>query len=573
MSGDAISRRTLLESVLATPFLSSPVRGGLGKSVWATPTPQPATSSPVGDLVLLDANVITSDPSQPRAQAIAIKDGRFTAVGSSQEIRALATRGVQTISLRGKTILPGLIDAHTHVASSGRETYLALNLGLPTLAAIKQAIKEAAGRTPNGQWITANQYDDRKTDLNRFITRFDIDDVSPNHPVVITERSGHIAIANSMALRMAGLSRDTQDPDGGKYDRDPASKELTGVMRELAMEPVRRLVPPPTREDAKRTAVRMCQAMARSGLTTVHDAAADAIDLQAYQDALASGDLPIRVYALVVYDLLHHFAALNLRTGFGDEMLKIGPVKMVADGACAGRTMRMSKPYIGRPDDYGILTMTQEQLDTQVMTANRAGFQIGIHANGDVAIDMVLNAYEKALKAQPTPDPRWRIEHCTLVSPTLVARIKQLGVIPTPFSTYVYHHSDKWADYGEERLQWMFAHKSFLDAGVPVTGASDYIPGPFEPMMAFMSMVTRKGRDGKVWGGSQRITVEQAIRCYTMHGAFASFEEHAKGSITPGKLADLVVLGEDPTTVNPDELIKIPVEKTMVGGKFVWGGP
>ena len=569
MSRLVIPRRTLLQSILATPFLNSLVPSGRVRRDGTTPTPG-FSGGPGIDLVILDANVITSDSAQPRAQAIAIKDGRFSAVGSSRDIQAMATRGTQTLSLRGKTILPGLIDAHTHVASSGRETYLALNLGLPTLAAIKQAIKDAAARTPKGQWITANQYDDRKTDLNRFITRFDIDDVSPEHPVVITERSGHIAIANSMALRLAGLSRDTQDPDGGKFDRDPGTRELTGIMRELAMEPVRRLVPPPTRESAKRAAIQMCQAMARSGLTTVHDAGAEAIDLQAYQDAQASGELPIRVYALVVYDLLSHFAALNIRTGFGNEMLKIGPVKMVADGACAGRTMRMSQPYVGRPDDYGILTMTQEQIDAQVMTAHRAGFQIGIHANGDIPIDMVLNAYEKALRAAPIPDPRWRIEHCTLVNPTLVARIKRLGVIPTPFSTYVYHHSDKWADYGEERLQWMFAHKAFLDAGVPVTGASDYIPGPFEPMMAFMSMVTRKGRDGKVWGGTQRITVEQAIRCYTMHGAFASFEEQVKGSITAGKLADLVVLGDDPTRVSPEELINVPVEKTMVGGKFVW---
>lgn len=307
--------------------------------------------------------------------------------------------------------------------------------------------------------------------------------------------------------------------------------------------------------------------MAKAGLTTVHDAMVSEIDLLAYQDALADGDLPIRIYALP-YGLLEHFAALNLRTGFGNDMLKIGPVKMIADGACAGRTMRMSKPYVGRPDDYGILTLTQEQLDSQVMAAHKAGFQIGVHANGDVTIDMVLNAYEKALSALPATDHRWRIEHCTLVNPSIIARMKRLGVIPTPFCTYVYHHSDKWADYGEDRLQWMFAHRSFLDAGIPVTGSSDFIPGPYEPMMAFMSMVTRRGRDGKVWGGNQRITIEEAIRCYTRNSAFASFDEGNKGSITAGKLSDLVVLGQDPTKVDPETLINVPVEKTMVAGKF-----
>ena len=566
MSKQTITRRALLKSALATPL----VAGLLGCRASDTDSAALATGDRLLDLVIVDANIITMDDARPRAEAVAIKNGRFIAVGSSRDIRALARPGTQTLSLPGKTVLPGLIDAHTHVASSGRETYLSLDLGLSSLAAIKQAIKEATAKKPKGEWITGNQYDDRKTDLNRFITRFDIDEVSPDHPVVITDRSHHISIANSVALRMAGLTKQVQDPSGGTYDRDPQTGELTGVMRELATEPVRKLVPPPTREEAKRAAIQMCHAMARSGLTTVHDAMVDQIDLLAYQDALATGELPIRIYALILYGLLEHFAALNIRTGFGNDMLRIGPVKMVADGACAGRTMRMSQPYVGRPDDYGILTMSQEQLDAQVMTAQRAGFQIGIHANGDVAIDMVLNAYEKTLGAQPAQDLRWRIEHCTLVTPVLIERIKKLGVIPTPFCTYVYHHSDKWADYGEERLQWMFAHKSFLDAGVPVTGASDYIPGPFEPMMAFMSMVTRKGRDGKVWGGNQRITIEQAIRCYTMHGAYASFEERVKGSITPGKLADLVVLGEDPTKVDPDSLVDVPVEKTMVGGKFVW---
>ena len=225
---------------------------------------------------------------------------------------------------------------------------------------------------------------------------------------------------------------------------------------------------------------------------------------------------------------------------------------------------------MGRPDDYGILVLTAEQLQHQVMEGRRAGFQVAVHANGDVAIEMVLEAYEKAQEAFPTHDPRWRIEHCTLITPQILKRIKQLGAIPTPFCTYVYHHSDKWADYGEERLGRMFAHRSFLEMGIPVTGASDFIPGPFEPMMALMSMVTRKGRDGKVWGGNQRISVEEAIRCYTLHGAYASFEEDIKGSITPGKLADLVLLGQDPTKVEPDSLINVPVEKTMVGGRFVW---
>jgi predicted amidohydrolase YtcJ len=223
MSKQAITRRALLETALATPLLGG--LAGCGRSSAGTPGRR------AFDLAIVDANIITMDDAQPRAEALVIKSGRFISVGSSNEIRALAGSATETLSLRGKTILPGLIDAHCHVASSGRETFLALNLGLPSVAAIRQTIKNAAARTPRGQWITGNQYDDRKTDLNRFITRFDIDEVSPDHPVVVTERSGHISIANSVALRLAGLTKHAQDPPGGKYDRDPKTGELTGVMR------------------------------------------------------------------------------------------------------------------------------------------------------------------------------------------------------------------------------------------------------------------------------------------------------------------------------------------------------
>ncbi len=252
MSKQTITRRALLKSALASPF----VAGLFGCRASGTDSTALATGDRLLDLVIVDANIITMDDARPRAEAVAIKNGRFIAVGSSSDIRALARPGTHTLSLRGKTVLPGLIDAHTHVASSGRETYLSLDLGLSSLAAIKQAIKDAAAKKPKGEWITGNQYDDRKTDLNRFITRFDIDDVSPDHPVFITDRSHHISIANSVALRMAGLTKQVQDPSGGKYDRDPKTGELTGVMRELATEPVRKLVPPPTREEAKRAAFR-----------------------------------------------------------------------------------------------------------------------------------------------------------------------------------------------------------------------------------------------------------------------------------------------------------------------------
>jgi len=257
-------------------------------------------------------------------------------------------------------------------------------------------------------------------------------------------------------------------------------------------------------------------------------------------------------------------------TGLGNEWVRIGGVKYGADGSASERTMRMSTPFVGKPNDYGILTMDQKEIHEVVEDAHRNNWQVGIHANGDVTIDMVLNAYERVLKEWPHPDRRHRIEHCSLINPDLIRRIKATGSIPTPFWTYIHYHGEKWREYGDERMRSMFAHKSFLDAGIHVPGASDYTPGPFEPLMAIQSMVTRKDFSGHVWGPNQRVTVGEALRIGTINGAYASYEENVKGSITPGKYADFVILERDPHQVDPDQIKNIRVVRTVVGGKTVF---
>ena len=231
----------------------------------------------------------------------------------------------------------------------------------------------------------------------------------------------------------------------------------------------------------------------------------------------------------------------------------------------------MSEPYEGRPDDYGLLYMTEEEIFQSVENAHRNDFQVAIHANGDVTIKMVLDAYERAQTLWPRADTRHRIEHCSLVNPELLSRIRDLGVIPAPFYTYVHYHGNKWVDYGEERMRWMFAHKSFLDYGIPVAPASDYTPGPYEPLMAIQSMVTRKDFDGRIWGPNQRISIEDALKICTINGAYASFEEGIKGSITTGKLADFVILADAPQDVDPDQIKHIEIVRTVVGGKTMYG--
>jgi predicted amidohydrolase YtcJ len=404
----------------------------------------------------------------------------------------------------------------------------------------------------------------------RPITRRDLDQAVPDHPVVVGHRGGHTGVYNSKAFELAGVTMETPDPPGGKFYREDG--ELTGKVAERARSVFSRLIPRgSTREEREAGVKLISKLMTASGLTSVHQTGGGSADLVAYQDAYRAGDLRFRMYFLPSGrgSLYRNLVDSGIRTGFGDDWLRIGAVKFSADGSASERTMRMSTPYVGRPDDYGILTMSQEEIHDAVEGAHRAGFQIGIHANGDVTIDMVLNAYERVQREWPRPDPRHRIEHCTLVNPDLLRRIKAAGAIPTPFYTYVHYHGNKWVEYGPEKLRWMFAHRSFLDYGIPVAPASDYTPGPYEPLMAIQSMVTRKDFEGRVWGPNQRVTVDEAIRICTLNGAHASFEENLKGSIEAGKLADYAVLADDPHDVDPDRIKEIGVVRTVVGGRSV----
>lgn len=310
--------------------------------------------------------------------------------------------------------------------------------------------------------------------------------------------------------------------------------------------------------------------MAKTGITSATDALGSPENLQAYEDAYESGDLRIRIYCMIYYTHIEKMIAAGVRTGLGNDWVKIGGMKMTCDGSISERTARLSQPYIGRPNDYGILVMDENQMYPYAKKAYDAGWQIGIHANGDVGIDTTLKLYERLYKEKPKTDPRFRIEHCTMINDNLIQRMKTLGAIPTPFSTYVYYHGEKMKQYGEERLKNMFALRSFINAGIRPTQASDYPPGPFEPMMALQSSVTRTDMKGNVWGANQKVTVEEAIKIGTINGAYASFEENSKGSLESGKLADLVVLGPNPFREYPTTLITIPIERTMAGGKWVY---
>jgi predicted amidohydrolase YtcJ len=522
------------------------------------------------DLIVVNAKVYTVDPAMPRAEAFAVKNGRFVAVGSSSDVRNLATPRTPVIDAQQMTVTPGFIDCHCHV--SGVNELYSVNANVRRVRELQVNLRQKADKTPPGQWITATMFDDTKLDVP--LTRRELDEVSTEHPISVGHRGGHTTWYNSKAFQLAGVTRNTPDPDHGRFFRD-ASGELIGRVAEQARNVFSKVgtretfTPEQQRERARNGMRHISQLLTASGLTSVHDAGADRDRIVAYEDARANGELRHRACFLVRGNsTFEGFKAAGIHYGFGDEWLRVGGVKYGADGSASERTMRMSTPYVGT-NDYGILTMDQKDIDAAVEDAHRHNFRVAVHANGDVTIDMVLKAYEGVLAKYPRADTRHRIEHCSLVNPDLLRRIKALGVIPTPFWTYAYYHGEKWKEYGPEKMQWMFAHKSFLETGTPVPGASDYGPGPFEPLMALQSMVTRKDYNGNVWGPRQKVTVDEALTIATTNGAWASHEENVKGSITAGKYADFVMLEKDPHDVEPDTIKDIKIVRTFVGGKTV----
>jgi predicted amidohydrolase YtcJ len=522
------------------------------------------------EIILYNGNILTINPKEPTAQALAIADGRLIAVGSNKDILRLATARTKKVDVGYKTILPGFIDTHTHPAYSGIKHLKMVDCDLRSIKDIKEAIRQRAAITPKSNWVEGFKYDDTKTNEGRKINMADLDDAAPEHPVRITHRGGHTYYCNTLAFKMANIDESTPNPKGGEFEKTPDNK-LTGCVKEAAADVFDKIIPDVATRSERQEGVKLIsKMMAKTGITSVTDAGGNPELLQAYEDAYEAGELDVRIYCMIRHAHIDKMIAAGVRTGMGNEWVKIGGMKMACDGSISERTARLSQPYTGRPNDYGIIVMDDEQLYPYAKKAYDAGWQIGIHANGDIGIDLTLKLYERLHKENPKKDPRFRIEHCTMINDNLIQRMKTLGVIPTPFSTYVYYHGEKMKAYGEERLKNLFALRSFLDAGLRPTQTSDYPPGPFEPMMALQSSITRTDIKGDVWGANQRVTIEEAIKIGTIHGAYASFEEKIKGSLEPGKLADLVVLGRNPFKEDSSTLITIPIERTMTGGKWVY---
>ena len=539
-----------------------------------------ATSEP--DSVVFNARIYTVEPGAGRAEAFAVKGGRFVAVGSNDAVRALAGKGTKTFDAQQMTIVPGFIDCHNHAV--GDQLLYDVLVGNPfevefvTIASIIDKLRAKAKQTPAGFWVEGYFFDDTKVKDKRELDVHDLDKVSKDHPVAVYHRGGHTAYYNSKALQLAGVTRDSSNPPGGTFDHD-ASGNLNGRVTDRARVMFQKVGQRPrftAEEELKRGRAAMAhisKQFVRYGLTSVHHEHFDGPDaLRSIETIRAEGELLHRVYFDVTGHQLDDLIESGVRTGLGDEWLRIGgTVEHAVDGSFSERTMAMSVPYPGLASGYkGNVTETQEALDAWVLRVQSAGIQVNCHANGDVAIEAVLTALERAHQKLSLPDTRPQITHCTLITDALVKRIKAIGAVPVPFTTYAYYNSDKFHFYGAEMMRRCMAYRSFIDAGIIAAAGSDFPPGPFAPLMGIQGMVTRTGWNGETWGPEQRVSVAEALQINTLNGAYASHEEHLKGSIAAGKLADYVVLADDPHTVSPDKIKDIKVVRTVTGGDPVF---
>ncbi len=564
------SRRAFLES---SGFTAAMVMGS-SWNAWADDKAPP-------DLIVINAKVTTMDPAQPMAQAFAVRGGRFMAVGSTTDMKSMAGPRTRTYDAKGAFITPGFIDTHNH--GRGEGLLYGVLAGNPyvveyvTIQSIIDKIAAKAKTLPPDTWINATFYDDTKIKDGRQLTRLDLDKATTTHPVAVSLRGGHAAVYNSRAFQLANVTRSTPDVYGGTYEKD-ARGELSGrvtdnAQRVLAKFGKQESFTPAQIEQRQIAGVAfISQKFAEYGITGVcYDSGRDSV-IGAMQIVRQQGKLKTRINYEGSNETLEAMIATGIRTGFGDEWIRFGGTwERVQDGALSSRTMSMTRPYIGVTPPYkGNLTEPQDSLNAWTERMHRAGIRLNTHCNGEPAIERSLIAYERALKLFPRPNARPKFTHCSLPSATQIQRIKALDGQPSLFSTYIYYNADKFKYYGADMAEHMMAYKSMADAGINATTGSDFYPGPFDPRMAIQGMVTRKGFNGETWGPSQKLTVDQAIKASTINGAYHTFEENIKGSITAGKLADYVIFADDMHTIDPDKIKDIKIVQTVVGGNVAY---
>jgi predicted amidohydrolase YtcJ len=528
------------------------------------------------DLIIVNATVQTMDSQRPTAGALAIAGNRIEAVGTSAQMKALAGARTRVFDARKQLVLPGFNDAHVHFLSGGFQLSSVDLRDAATPQEFAERIGKFAAALPAGKWVTGGDWDHERWPTNSLPTRELIDAATPHTPVFVSRLDGHMALANSVALKIAGVTRDTKDPDGGLIVRDTKTGEPTGVLKDAAMNFVSRKIPAATFEE-KMSAARAATAhAARLGVTSVTDMSAGA-DVGIYQELLQRGEMKTRIYAIAPLPQWERLGQTGLRAAFGNDMLRVGGLKGFGDGSLGSTTALFFEPYADAPQTRGLPgdeMFPEGAMLQRVLAADRAGLQIMIHAIGDQANDQILQIFEQATAKNGPRDRRFRIEHAQHLRAQDIPRFARAKVIA---SMQPYHCADdgRWAEkrIGPERAKGTYAFRSLLDAGAMLAFGTDWNVAPLDPLAGIAAAVTRRTLDGKNpngWVPEQKISVEEAVRAYTEGSAYAEFAELSKGTLAPGKLADVVILDKDIFSIPAAEIHTARVQLTILDGRIVY---
>jgi predicted amidohydrolase YtcJ len=525
--------------------------------------------------VFQGGHIHTLDPQHPHAQALAVTYGRLVAVGSVDEVAGLIGPSTVVTDLAGATVVPGFHDAHCHILLFGLSLVETNTRAAASIAEVVEAVGRRASALPGGAWLRGGGYNENKLAEQRHPTRHDLDPVTLENPAFLSHISGHMAIANSRALSLAGIARDTPDPPGGAIDRDAHGKP-TGLLKETAQELVKRVLPPYSLAETRQALAAAGQQMAAEGITSAQEAWAGWIapeEFRAYQAASADGSLPQRVRLMVDVERLavkdgRFDFAFGLNTGFGTDRLKLGAIKLFLDGSLIGRTAALSQPYDNAPGTAGMLVKRQAQINAQVALAHAGGWQVAMHAIGDAAIEAGLEAIE-AVMGPEAARFRPRLEHCGILRPDLIERIRKLGVVVVTQPRFIYELGDGFrAALGEARLRLTYPFASLR--GLRVAFSSDRPVVNGAPLLGMQAATLQRTASGAAYVPEEAISAAEALHAYTLGAAYSAFAEEETGSLREGKWADFVVLSDDPLRAEPAAFGTIPVLKTVVGGEVVY---
>ncbi|HEY8417293.1 MAG TPA: amidohydrolase [Limnochordales bacterium] len=533
------------------------------------------------DTLLINGRIWPGGAARHTEEALAVWQGRVLAIGRTAELEPLAGPDTQVIDLRGRVAIPGFNDAHAHPLPLGLNASR-VDVGPQAVRSIRDIqakIRQAAAARPPGTWILASGYDDARLAEGRHPTRAELDEAAPLHPVFVTRRDLHMGVANTRALEAAGITPDEPDPPGGMIQR--VDGQLTGLLAENAMQRLLAHVPPPTLDELVEAIAWCVRELNRWGITSITDAGVGmtcgADDLKAYFTARQRGLLTVRFTLCLLGDesiggrpTAPAVLEAGLGSGFGDEYLRVGPVKFFADGSASGRTAAFSQPYLDGKS-YGILTYSLEDLIERVRPYHRRGWQVAIHAIGDAAAEQVLQAYEAVQREFPRPGARHRIEHCGYLQPGHVERLVQAGAVPVPQPVFMHVFGDGYLRHLDEaRVHGAYPMRRFLEAGLMPSASSDAPIAPVNPFLGLYAMLTRTSSGGRVFAQDQCLDIYQALTAYTLHSAYTTFDETRKGLLAPGFLADVAVLSRDIFAASPDQLPETGVDLTLCGGRIVY---